>query len=305
MVNKSQEREDFSFKTKLGKEYIRLRTLSLRLGTSKSMSISYATNYIRNRKFSSTLKVADFGCLDGEFLSLFKDMSPIKEIDLHGFDYNESLLELGRSNVPEIVYHNRNLFSDDFKDFKNTFDIGFCVNTLHEIYSFYSQNGEFNHQKGIDAVIKSIENMKETIKEDGILVIFDGVDSIHRNKVIRIRLKTKEALNSFYKFFEEYKFNKISFKKITDDTFDIKYSTFTKFITKHRFLNNIVWEIESEECYQYFTPDEFRSTLEILGTEVEELALFSPNTGKWTEVVEILNSKFNFPDEHILIIGKK
>lgn len=306
MSSISLEREELSFNDEIGKEYIRLRRVSLKTGTSKSIAISYAIKYLSETKIKRPLHVADFGCFDGEFLSQFKNMSGIdKESRLYGFDYNESLLDLGRKNIPGIEYYKKDLFTDSFNEYKDLFDIGFCVNTLHEIYSFHSKNGVFNHKKGINSVMKSIENMTSTIKDGGILIIFDGVASIHRDKMVTIGIKSEKDLKLFNKFFNEYQFNKIDYKQVDKFTFSMKYSTFTKFITKYRFLDNIVWQIESEECYQYFTPYEFKDALKKVGLQTYEMSLLSPNTGKWSKIVDIIGEKFNFPDEHILIIGKK
>jgi SAM-dependent methyltransferase len=300
------KRQNMSFASDLGKYYLELRKKSLELGSSKAKSIPYIINYIQefSRNGAAKLKVVDFGCSDGIFLNNIASMCP-KGIEFTGIDYNESVLDLAKKSYQDLKFLKKDLYNDSVEEISNNFDLAYSINTLHEIFSFYGANGILNFSKGKQAVETSFKNIAKTIRKDGILILFDGIESWRRDSEVTIELLTDEAEVNFLKFAKEYKPLSIEYLSQGDRKYKMKYQYFTRFITKYRFLNTPVWNLECEESYQYFNRYEFIDMFVNNGFKIESISMISPNIGEWSKHVRVLEHDQYYPEEHILIVGRK
>lgn len=309
----AEKRAKMKYTSPTSLHYLSLRKKSLTVGLTKARVIPYVLNYIRNiiAKPKEIPAIADFGCSEGLMLGrikeIFDETHPTYPIDYYGFDYNKSLIENASKANSGIKFRQADLTkSNSLKKYSNRFDVVIVVNTLHEIFSFYSFNGTFDEKKGKRYLLKSLKTIIETLKPGGKLIIFDGVEhSARLNKQITIKLQSKEAILALKKFQKNYKPIKVKLDWISKNTAKIDIKTFTRFITKTIFLNTPVWKMEQEEMYQYFTTQEYEDTLNKLGLTIEARDLLSPNLKTWHSFAKIEDSGISYPNEHILIVGSK
>jgi hypothetical protein len=298
-------RKSLSFDSLIGQSYLELREQSLKMGLTKSASIPYILRCILETK-KNHLIIADYGCSDGSFANHVNQMcNSSKTIDFYGIDFNQSVLEIAKKKYDKLTFINKNLYLDNLDDLTAKFDVAYAINTFHEVYSFYGMNGKFDHEKGINAVMTSLKNVIKTIKKGGFLIIFDGLESQNADQKAKIRFKSTKSLSDFEKFNKTYKPIQENVLQTSEMTFEMSYRYFTRFITKSRFINEPVWQLEQDESYQYFNTNEYLIALKRIGLEIETINTLSPNLGEWSHLVEILDDKLFFPEEHILIVAKK
>lgn len=302
-----KNRAEMAYNTQLGQYYLLQRKKSLELGLSKSLTIPYAINYLNQADSQSNVPtIIDFGCSDGTVLNHINKAFSDKVLQIVGMDFNPSVLKKAKRDHPKFNFHSLDIVDGGANNYRNMADVALLINTLHEIFSLYSYNGNFNPEKGYIAIDKAIKNITSTIKPGGIFILFDGVESYSdlSNKVT-LELKNKKVETKLLLFQKEYKPYPINIKRVGKLQYEMSLKAFTRFITKYRFLGNIVWDLEREESYQYFNKFEFRQLFEKNNLQIEAINLISPNLGKWTDIVKILDPKITFPYEHILLIGKK
>ncbi len=302
------KRQNLSYSSDLGRHYLQLRKKSLRLGLSKTTAIPYALRYLE--EFPSTsdesLKIADFGCSEGSVLREIQQLTKYNNVEFYGIDFNESLLEKARNIYLDINFYNRNIYQDDFSKWENMFDIALSINTVHEIFSFYGWNGVFNKKKGLKAVRQSLQNIASTIKPNGIFILFDGVEAdTGLEEEVKVEFPSTAMEKNFLRFVDEYKPYKLNYKKLRGTTYVLDMFSFTKFLTKYVYIESKVWSLEREESYQYYTKSEFENIFCELGLEIESINQLSPNIGLWNEYVSIKSPGVSFPNQHILIVGRK
>jgi len=297
-----------SYDTQIGKYYLLLRKKSLKLGLSKSITIPYVVRHIGEMasKHGDIPTIIDFGCSEGDILNEINSLLQDKVMSLIGLDYNKNIIKKAQKNYPEVEFINHDITTNSLAKFKGNADVALCINTLHEVFSFHSFNGKFKPESGIQAIRETIKNISSTLKPGGIFVMFDGVESyLDLNRKITIELKSTAVEKSLKMFKEEYGPYKIHFKKIRPLVYELDLLSFTRFITKYRFLNSLAWSLEKEESYQYFNKLEFVELFQENDFRIEAMNLLSPNRGIWSDYVNILDSDITFPYEHVLLVGKK
>lgn len=305
----AERRATMSFNSALGETYLEGMRISLHRGAGKSTVLTYIFSKIekilKDTASDSKIKIADFGACEGDMLSQIRDRFGSKRIELFGFDYNENLISQAAKKYPDISFHHIDLNGGDFSKFASRFDIAFTVNTLHEVFSFAEYRRDSNEKRKRD-VDQAIDNIASTIKQDGILLIYDGVESYaHLSQKIEIQVKDSQTEKLVKKFQSEYIPLKPLFKKVGDRKFLTNLGTFTRFITKLRFLDSVLWQIEKEESYQYFTKEDFIDGLWQRGFTTNTVVLLRPRLQMWKDKVKILTHNIDYPFEHILIISTK
>ena len=122
---------------------------------------------------------------------------------------------------------------------------------------------------------------------------------------ITIRFKNIQASDEFRKFASEYEAFRIVYDVLEPERrIRLSIRDFTRYITKTRFINTDLWNIEKRESYQYFNEDEFRRSFAELGFEVLDVQCSSPHFFEWQKRVVIESFGMTFPNEHILIVGR-
>lgn len=308
MIRKSgnlTNRINLDYNSLLGSAYLKLRNRSLKKGLSKSLVIPYVIKHANDLlKSQDSVTILDIGCSKGDMLNSINKQLSNNKISLIGADFNESLLQKARKSYKDIKFIKHDITSDNTLNFD--VDIALCVNTLHEVYSLYAWNGTFDENIGRKYLHKSLKNIISSIKPGGYFILFDGVESdSHTEDEIIFRVKSEEAIKLMHKFQAEYLPLNVKIEHINDNIYKTDSKSFTRFITKYRFLTNETWELEKVESYQYFTEDEFEVAFDKLGLETETIMLLNPNINKWRSIIEILPDNYSFPNEHILIIGRK
>jgi SAM-dependent methyltransferase len=307
-----QKRVTMDYTSPTAMYYLDLRRKSLAQGLSKARVIPYILFYLNQISTYRSIipSVIDLGCGEGHMLNqiktIYEKSQPSSPVRFIGVDYNKSLIKRAGKNYPEIELLNLDIVNDSLKILKNKFDIVMIVNTLHEVFSFHSWNGDFNEKNGKKKVIHTLKNITQILKRNGKLVLFDGVEHPDKpNKKVIIKLLKKTSKDEFLRFVKEYQPIKIKPKWLSDSNVEITTKEFTRFVTKLIFLNTPSWEMEKEEMYQYFTKKEFENVYSKLNLQIDALNLLSPNLGLWNSKVKIISRGCSFPYEHIMITGFK
>jgi hypothetical protein len=137
------------------------------------------------------------------------------------------------------------------------------------------------------------------------LLLFDGLEPPGRpDELLTIRFTDFQARAGFETFASEYKPFQITFQNTADPLrIRLPRRDFTRYITKSIFLGKALWQSEQRESYQYYQESEFRDAFSSVGLCIQELRTMTVNAAKWQRVVQPVG--FEFPAEHILIVGEK
>lgn len=300
-------RQEMIFNDEVGKDYLKLRQMSLDIGLSKATVIPYALKHIFElSQTKKVVKVADLGCSEGSIISKIKDISEVSNVEYYGFDFNKNVIDLAKKHYEGINFFEKDILTDPMEEFLGKFDIILTTNTLHEVFSLYGWNGEFNKHKADNALEKVLAKIYALLSKGGVFINFDGIEHDEpKNKEIIVKLKNKTVEKNMLKFKNEYKPFKTTFKKLSDLRYKTNILSLTRFITKYRFLNSSTWKLEQIESYQYYSQKDFVREFNGIGLRLESINLLAPNIESWSKVLEIETPKIHFPFEHILIIGKK
>lgn len=266
------------------------------------------------KKGKSKVRILDLGCGAGNLLQLIDKISKNSgfrdRLELIGVDYDEELIsEAKDNNNSNIKYLVRDLRHDTFGSLKGKFDLIFCINTLHEIYtSLVRKNPSKIRVKSSKEKLESLIHLySELLSKKGSLMIYDGigVDNAKRDKKIRFIIKDKSLFNYFDKFIDEYRAKKLKYKKISSKIFEMKYEDFTSFISTFKYLNSKLWPIESREIYQYFSLEEFKCVFKKSSLSLEAVSVMNNDIGAWSQAVEIVSKDLDLPYKSVLLVGSK
>jgi hypothetical protein len=299
-------------KNTLWENYWRERHKSLQNPLGKRRAVTAAFRLLKKlaRELERPVRIIELGCGEGHILGeLFKmcaaDKVPVK--GWVGIDNQANAVEKARQLYPHISFS----VADYARQALNleTFDIVMLIGTLHEVYSSSRSTilREIDHTLGKKAVKKALCHSVHLVRDNGYVVLFDGVEhSLTPDSKITITIQSIDARNEFKKFASEYEAFRIDYEELeAGRRIRISMHNFTRYITKTRFINNSLWEIEKRESYQYFNEEEFRKYLGDLGLKVLELHSSSPYQRNWQNRVIIETPGVDFPKENILIVARR
>lgn len=255
------------------------------------------------------LRIIELGCGEGHVLAELLKLCAIQDIsikDCVGVDNQIQVIENARLLYPQINF----LIADYGRQRLDLapFDLVMLIGTLHEVYSSNHSisPGEIDHERGREAVARALCYSASLVADDGHIVLFDGVEHEQPDLKLIVSFQSLEALDEFRKMAGEYEAFRLTYEELNaPDHIRISMHDFTRYITKTRFINTALWEIEKRESYQYFNENEFRQHLEDLRFEILDVQCSSPHEVDWRKRVRIENADGNFPKESILITGQK
>lgn len=306
--NLAERRATMSFNSALGETYLEGMRISLHRGAGKSTITSYISTKVQQllREGKEVVRIADFGSCEGDMLNQIKEsFNNDSRLEFHGFDYNKNLIDKSCKKYPDIHFHQLDINESDFSKFEEKFDIAFTVNTLHEVFSFAEYKRGTYIKRKMD-VLDALKNITSTIKHNGVFLIYDGVES-YENPKAKIMIEVKDSATEILlnKFNREYIPIKPYVRHMHGRVYELDLTSFTRFITKLRFLDSVLWQIEKEESYQYFTKEQFIDELWEFGFTTNTVVLLRPRLQEWKNRIKILSNGVDYPFEHILIISTK
>lgn len=262
----------------------------------KGKLISEVAQLIDGRK-----SILEVGCGEGHLLSSIINLAGSLFTKSVGVDNNLQAIKRASIFYPEIDFHYIDITKYSSLRNLGKFDVILIVNVLHEIYSVssLSQSIKFGKQMVSD----TIKEMSCLLNDDGIFVIMDGLEADNSDKD-SVKFKLKCSINYFNDFIADYRhlYNKYDMLNESAEV-EMMSRDFTRFITKLRFVNGPLWDIEKTESYQYYTEKEFFEKLISNGFNVIKIEKFISNIHNWENSIDITQG--NFPFEHIIIIGQK
>jgi SAM-dependent methyltransferase len=255
------------------------------------------------------VRIIELGCGEGHILGELLKMcetSKLRVGDCAGVDNQECVIESARRLYPQVSFSVAD-YAEQPLDLQ-PFDLVMMVGTLHEVYSGSRPGAsrEIDPDLGKKAVAKALRHAVRLIGGDRYLVLFDGVEHPLPGLQIVVRFNSDRGMNEFKKIVSEYEAFRLSYEE-AEGRRRVRMSMrdFTRYITKTRFFNSGLWEIEKWESYQYFTEDEFKKCLGEIGVDVLKLQCSTPRQKDWEDRVTIETPGVAFPQENILIVGRK
>jgi len=296
----------------LWENYWQQRQKSLLNPRGKRRAITFAFQLLKElaRGTGHPIRIIELGCGEGHILGELLKLCTANKIAIKecvGVDYQSSAIENARRLYPQINFLVADYASQPLS--LEPFDMVMLVGTLHEVYSsnYSIELGEIDNTLGKKAVKKALCHAVNLVKDNSHMVLFDGVEhSLTPDFKVTVRFQSIAALNEFRKLANEYEAFRIDYEELKpDDRIRISIHNFTRYITKTRFFNSNLWEIEKRESYQYFSKNEFKKCLGELGVNILKLQCSSPYLKDWQKRVRIETSRVNFPKENILIVGQR
>lgn len=304
-----QERKD---RDELWESYWQERQKSLRHSQGKWGAVVAAFHVLRHRAEESgqPLRIIELGCGEGHILGELLKMCDAEGLPVEecvGVDYQADAVGSARRFYPRVNFLVADYASQPLE--LKPFDIVLMVGTLHEVYSscYSPARGEIDHALGKRAVRKALRHNARLVREGGAVVLFDGVEhALPPESEITVKFSTAAALDEFRRLAAEYEAFRLRYEELAGDgRVRLTIHSFTRYITKTRFFNSSLWEIEKRESYQYFNKSQFKECLGRLGLKVLKLQCLTPCRKDWLERVSIETPGVDFPKENILIVGQK
>lgn len=279
----------------------------------KKAAILAASRLMRDiaPKLDHPLRLFEPGCGEGQVIGTLLDAhSSLCDLKSSiGLDYNSQFLEKCRQDYPFLHCVAGDLSDPHILTGLGKFDLLLLVNTLHEVFSdaFSMEKNAIDIPLARDRVRRVMASALNCLEPDGRLVLFDGLEPAgDPARLLRIHFQAASILQDFKIFCSQYQPFPITYRQAGDPlTVELTLHDFTRYITKSIFLGKHLWESERLQSYQYFTEEDFRSTLSNLGMKITDLRMLTVNEEKWKMLVSIESAGVRFPDEHILILAQR
>jgi len=280
----------------------------------KRVAAEYISCFIKGNARRKRIEpsVLDIGCGEGHILNYIHQQL-CEEIDVErfiGIDKNSSVIKKAKGLYPEYDFYNRDVMSCGWTDKLGDFDVIYMINILHEVFSscYCNEENQIDVESGKLSVAYVIGKASKLIKENGILVIFDGIESLgDNNEMVSIIVDSednKHLLDRFQKEYNAYKIS-ISYARYNDQLIaTLSKRDLVRFITKKKWMVSQLWEDEKKESYQYYNECEFLDVLTTNNLKVLLKKTFDSDRNLWQPKFVGSCDAFMAPEEHILIVGK-
>jgi SAM-dependent methyltransferase len=287
----------------------RLQSLQNPLGKRRALVAAFQIIEGLAAESARPVRIIELGCGEGHILGELLKMCETSKLavgDCAGVDNQERVIERARRLYPRVSFSVADYAERPLN--LQPFDLVMMVGTLHEVYSGSRPvaSSEIEPGLGKKAVAKALGHGTRLVGDDRYLVLFDGVEHPLPDLRIVVGFNSARALDEFKKIVSEYEAIRLSYEESGGmGRVRISMRDFTRYITKTRFFNSGLWEIEKRESYQYFTEEEFKKCLGEFGIDVLKLQCSSPRQKDWDDRVTIKTPGVAFPQENILIVGRK
>lgn len=287
----------------------RQRSLQNPLGKRRAVIAAFQLLRRLARKFAQPVRIIELGCGEGHVLAELLKLCTANKIAVEsavGVDNQAQIIESARRVYPQIDFVVAD-YAREPLDLR-PFDLVLLVGTLHEVFSSnYSRTlGEIDRRLGKQAVKQALERSARMVGDNRSIVLFDGVESALPDFKITVKFQSSDSLEEFRNLVSNYEAFRLDYEELEEvDRIRISLHDFTRYITKTRFFNSSLWEIEKRESYQYFNEEEFRKALGAVGFDILELQCSSPYQEDWRNRVSIETSGADFPQENILIVAQR
>ncbi|MFH1678834.1 MAG: FAD-binding protein, partial [Candidatus Omnitrophota bacterium] len=253
------------------------------------------------KELSKGEAIIELGCGGGAVITILEKEFP--EADIFGVDYNGYMVKTAIKNHPKATFFVRDIVHwGDFYLFENKFNSVVIGSTLHEIVSFYGL--EYGLEYRLKEAGKVINKAHKMLKEDGILVIRDGIKPDEGRKEIEVSFKTDFASAQFLKFAEDFEPWKIKYNELENGNVKVSSEDFYEYLIKYIYDKPYSWKDEVKEAFGNFTCAEYRKILGELFDIVYETRYILPFLeDKWNDDIEVI--KGGFPESHILLAARK
>lgn len=281
--------------------YERYLTERLDSGQSNNIVIPTTADLIRKKPATTEgVYVLDIGCFSGAMLNRIRNeiSCDIQNVTRFvGIDTDKDTLEIGRKRYRDLDLRQADLMTS--LNHLEKFDVVVMANVLHETL------GGSTSKQGVETTIKGIlEKVVGLLKNQGNLVILDGLKPPGEDNRIVINFKTTEAKNLFIEFALKYNAFPVEIRA-DDSSLTTRVKDLAAFLTKARYLHENYWPIESTQNYQYFTLDQFEKVLKSCGMSIERIEPQRFTEENLGAIFESVEPQIDFPAKNVLIVARK
>ncbi|MBI4845124.1 MAG: NAD(P)H-hydrate dehydratase [Candidatus Omnitrophica bacterium] len=294
------------------KDYLRNSKESFKRAEGKGQVIQREKEIIRERlEQGGSVSVASIGCGQAVNLAVLQDAFPGEQnIKYTGFDYNPDIIDEAKQIAPGVNFVQRDIIDGDIHGLEGSFDILDLVNVGHEIAIFYGRNseGRVNPELAELYVKKMFSNIRKMLKPGSHVFVYDGADVSlgEKNKLITIRFKNKETMDSFYVFSREFMPKEILYTVNNNDPYQVTISKedFVRFLCEYTYIVDDLprWAVEKEESWQYFSVEKYVEVLTELGFTVRVHNFnLQRQVSRWEKDFEIVTPDESLPKTVLFI----
>ena len=281
------------------------------MNTAKESTKMSIINYVVGEK------IVDVGSGGGILLDALEEKYPNKTII--GTDISRNVIEtLNKKKAQE--HHSWNIIQHNFVDsvLNEKVDSILFSSILHEIYSYSNiGNGKFDKQ----TLVKTLTNAYNSLNKNGRIIIRDGIKTEESINKMKICFKNKSGIEIFMNFCKDFhgldrelSDNEKCSIIDTDELFTITDMNFGR-----EFLYTYTWGTQSfphevQECFGYYTLDEYVHTLEHTGFRIKKANAFlelgyKQHLSKLVDIYMIdgygQEKEMEYPNSNCIIVAEK
>ena len=266
---------------------------------------------LQEKRDVPSAKLLDIGC--GTRDLLFKYYKNLKSESVSFVDYDEQIIQSMKQNYPQdyAFWYVQDIFK--LKDWKESFDLVFMLDMLHEIYSFY---GRFNrdvtlsvdHDLGMKFVKEALSNIVTLLNPKGGIIITDNV-LCEENQMIKVKVRTDKVKQAIQYFVENYPSRIFNIQIDEDNVFEVNSRDFCILLTQYNKIKRgdlDRFQIERMEIHQYMTLKEYEEIFVSFGMKTD-VVIGTPTDAKeeWNQDFEIVEGLDAMPEKRVTLLAQK
>lgn len=266
---------------------------------------------LQEKRDVPSAKLLDIGC--GTCDLLFKYYKNLKSESVSFVDYDEQIIQSMKQNYPQdyAFWYVQDIFK--LKDWKESFDLVFMLDMLHEIYSFY---GRFNrdvtlsvdHDLGMKFVKEALSNIVTLLNPKGGIIITDNV-LCEENQMIKVKVRTDKVKQAIQYFVENYPSRIFNIQIDEDNVFEVNSRDFCILLTQYNKIKRgdlDRFQIERMEIHQYMTLKEYEEIFVSFGMKTD-VVIGTPTDAKeeWNQDFEIVEGLDAMPEKRVTLLAQK
>lgn len=256
-------------------------------------------------------KMLDIGAGGGVMLDILSDKHPHAKVI--GIDLSINVIEAlekrkRRENKSWFVKQADALqLKETFE--RNSMDTIIFSSILHEMYSYIPYNGKkFNRE----VIIDSLRSAFDVLKPGGRIIIRDGIMTERKEELRQIEFKNSDGIEFFKRYVKDFKGRNITYKQLDGNTVQLLVNDAMEFLYTYTWGEE-AYPHEVQEQFGYFTPSEYKETIQNVIGDKGEILLFNhylqdgyeDHLLPYVKVMDIEKNIVSFPDSTCFIVMEK
>ncbi|MDA1477945.1 class I SAM-dependent methyltransferase [Bacillus changyiensis] len=256
-------------------------------------------------------KMLDIGAGGGVMLDLLTERHPKAKVI--GIDLSVNVIEgLQKRKVRERKrWEVKQADALDLPEYieKESVDTIVFSSILHEMFSYIPYEGrKFNDR----VIAKALKSAFDVLKPNGRIIIRDGIMTENKQETRRIHFKDSSGMNFFKRYLHDFKGRKIQVLGIEKDAVTLYINDAMEFLYTYTWGEE-AYPHEVQEQFGFFTPSEFRASIEkVLGERANILVFehylqegYEEYLSPKVEITDHNGKNVSLPDSTCFIVIEK